>query len=68
MLQRALAVYNALMKLGHDHGLSNVGHYALKVLRLEKTYTDLGVGLDGITTPAELGRDNVVDLNVSKII
>ena len=58
----------ALMKLNHDHGLSNVGQYALKVLRLENTYRDFGVGLDGITTPAEVGKENVVDLHVSKII
>jgi 4-methylaminobutanoate oxidase (formaldehyde-forming) len=48
-------LYDTLMEAGHDHGLTNAGHYAINSLRLEKGYRAWGADISPDDTPLEAG-------------
>lgn len=52
----ALHVYNRLMTTGEKYGISHVGYYASRALRVEKFFAFWGQDLDTMTTPLECGR------------
>ncbi|XP_028034780.1 pyruvate dehydrogenase phosphatase regulatory subunit, mitochondrial [Bombyx mandarina] len=52
----ALHVYNRLMTVGEKYGISHVGYYASRALRVEKFFAFWGQDLDTMTTPLECGR------------
>ncbi|XP_050361325.1 pyruvate dehydrogenase phosphatase regulatory subunit, mitochondrial isoform X1 [Nymphalis io] len=52
----ALHVYNRLMTVGEKYGISHVGYYATRSLRVEKFFAFWGQDLDTMTTPLECGR------------
>ncbi|XP_059055384.1 pyruvate dehydrogenase phosphatase regulatory subunit, mitochondrial isoform X4 [Achroia grisella] len=52
----ALHVYNRLMAEGEKYGISHVGYYASRALRVEKFFAFWGPDLDTKTTPLECGR------------
>ncbi|KAJ8738008.1 hypothetical protein PYW08_000603 [Mythimna loreyi] len=52
----ALHVYNRLMTIGEKYGISHVGYYASRALRVEKFFAFWGQDLDTMTTPLECGR------------
>ncbi|KOB76949.1 Uncharacterized protein OBRU01_04874 [Operophtera brumata] len=52
----ALHVYNRLMTEGQKYGISHVGYYASRALRVEKFFAFWGQDLDTMTTPLECGR------------
>ncbi|XP_026736491.1 pyruvate dehydrogenase phosphatase regulatory subunit, mitochondrial [Trichoplusia ni] len=52
----ALHVYTRLMTVGEKYGISHVGYYASRALRVEKFFAFWGQDLDTITTPLECGR------------
>ncbi|CAH0401761.1 unnamed protein product [Chilo suppressalis] len=52
----ALHVYQRLMAAGEKYGISHVGYYASRALRVEKFFAFWGQDLDTMTTPLECGR------------
>ncbi|XP_047524964.1 pyruvate dehydrogenase phosphatase regulatory subunit, mitochondrial isoform X2 [Pieris napi] len=52
----ALHVYNRLISQGEKYGISHVGYYAARSLRVEKFFAFWGQDLDTMTTPLECGR------------
>ncbi|KAJ0184007.1 hypothetical protein K1T71_000430 [Dendrolimus kikuchii] len=52
----ALHVYHRLMTVGEKYGISHVGYYASRALRVEKFFAFWGQDLDTMTTPLECGR------------
>ncbi|XP_028166816.1 pyruvate dehydrogenase phosphatase regulatory subunit, mitochondrial isoform X4 [Ostrinia furnacalis] len=59
----ALHVYNRLMTVGEKYGISHVGYYASRALRVEKFFAFWGQDLDTMTTPLECGRTWRVKFN-----
>ncbi|KAK6174464.1 hypothetical protein SNE40_017735 [Patella caerulea] len=53
----ALHVYDTLMNAGKDYGIRNAGYYAIRHLRIEKSFAYWGLDLDAHTTPLECGRE-----------
>ncbi|ESO90301.1 hypothetical protein LOTGIDRAFT_233822 [Lottia gigantea] len=53
----ALHVYDTLMTAGTDYGIRNAGYYAIRHLRVEKSFAYWGLDLDEHTTPLECGRE-----------
>ncbi len=51
----AVAVYDALMAAGRDHGIANAGYRAIESLRLEKGYRAWGSDIGPDRTPVEAG-------------
>ena len=52
----ALQIYDNLMKIGRDYGIKNVGHLAMRWLRIEKFIPFWGDELNGDITPHEVNR------------
>ena len=52
----ALHLYDKIMSVGQDYGIKNVGHLALRCLRIEKFIPFWGEELTGETTPNEVNR------------
>jgi len=52
----ALQIYDNLMKVGRDYGIRNVGHMAMRFLRIEKFIPFWAEELTSITTPNEVNR------------
>ncbi|XP_063546967.1 pyruvate dehydrogenase phosphatase regulatory subunit, mitochondrial [Cydia strobilella] len=52
----ALHVYQRIMAAGAKYGISHVGYYASRALRVEKFFAFWGQDLDTTTTPLECGR------------
>ncbi|CAG9781689.1 unnamed protein product [Diatraea saccharalis] len=59
----ALHVYQRLMAGGDKYGISHVGYYAARALRVEKFFAFWGQDLDTMTTPLECGRTWRVKFN-----
>ncbi|MEQ8665051.1 MAG: FAD-dependent oxidoreductase [Rhodospirillales bacterium] len=58
----ALAVYDALMAAGREHGLTNAGYRAIESLRLEKGYRAWGADIGPDYSPFEAGLGWAVKL------
>jgi len=58
----ALAVYDALMEAGAEHGIANAGYRAIESLRLEKGYRAWGSDIGPDFTPLEAGLGWAVKL------
>ncbi|XP_055956518.1 pyruvate dehydrogenase phosphatase regulatory subunit, mitochondrial [Patella vulgata] len=58
-----LHVYDTLMDAGKDYGIRNAGYYALRHLRIEKSFAYWGLDLNAYTTPLECGREFRVKLD-----
>ncbi|MCI0745794.1 MAG: FAD-dependent oxidoreductase [Verrucomicrobia subdivision 3 bacterium] len=54
-VEQSVLVYDALMKTGHEFGITNAGHYTINSLRLEKGYRAWGADLSPDDTPLEAG-------------
>jgi len=52
----ALQIYDNLMKVGRDYGIRNVGHLAMRFLRIEKSIPFWAEELTSRTTPNEVNR------------
>ena len=52
-----LALWEALMEAGRDHGITPYGTEAMHVLRAEKGFIIVGQETDGSVTPVDLGMD-----------
>merc|ERR1719167_877157 len=52
----ALQIYDNLIKVGRDYGIRNVGHLAMRFLRIEKFIPFWAEELTSITTPNEVNR------------
>merc|ERR1719427_146203 len=52
----ALQIYDNLMKVGRDYGIRNVGHMAMRFLRIEKFIPFWAEELTSVTTPNEVNR------------
>lgn len=52
----ALHLYNKIMTVGQDYGIRNVGHLAMRFLRIEKMIPFWGEELTSETTPNEVNR------------
>merc|ERR1712142_931016 len=52
----ALQIYDNLMKIGRDYGIRNVGHLAMRMLRIEKFIPFWGEELTSDTSPHEVNR------------
>jgi len=52
----ALQIYDNLMKVGRDYGIMNVGHLAMRFLRIEKFIPFWAEELTSVTTPNEVNR------------
>ncbi|ESO90302.1 hypothetical protein LOTGIDRAFT_218009 [Lottia gigantea] len=63
----ALHVYDTLMTAGTDYGIRNAGYYAIRHLRVEKSFAYWGLDLDEHTTPLECGREFRVKFGVNFI-
>lgn len=59
----ALHVYNRLIAVGKKYGITHVGYYASRALRVEKFFAFWGQDLDTMTTPLECGRTWRVKFN-----
>lgn len=55
------------MTVGEKYGITHVGYYASRSLRVEKFFAFWGQDLDTMTTPLECGRTWRVKFDVSKI-
>ncbi len=55
-----LALWEAVMGAGADHGITPYGTEAMHVLRAEKGYAIVGQETDGTVTPQDLGMDWIV--------
>ena len=53
------------MTIGEKYGISHVGYYASRALRVEKFFAFWGQDLDTMTTPLECGRTWRVKFDVS---
>ena len=56
----ALHLYDKIMTVGEDFGIKNVGHLALRCLRIEKFIPFWGEELTGETTPHEVRKKTSV--------
>ncbi|MHB1145760.1 MAG: FAD-dependent oxidoreductase [Thiobacillus sp.] len=61
--EHGAAVWNALMKAGHAHGIRPFGVEAQRLLRLEKGHIIIGQDTDGLTTPGEAALDWAVKMD-----
>lgn len=52
----ALHVYNRIMEIGAKYGITHVGYYVSRALRVERFFAFWGQDLDTTTTPLECGR------------
>jgi len=52
----ALQIYDNFMKIGRDYGIRNVGHLAMRMLRIEKFIPFWGEELTADTTPNESNK------------
>jgi len=52
----ALQIYDNLMKIGRDYGIRNVGHLALRFLRIEKSIPFWAEELTSRSNPIEVNR------------
>jgi 4-methylaminobutanoate oxidase (formaldehyde-forming) len=66
--ERALAVWDALVGAGADHGLEVGGYKVLDCLRLEKGYRYLGMDVTVLENPYEAGLGFCVRLNKGAFI
>jgi len=57
---RGLAVWEAVMEMGRDFGITPYGTETMHVLRAEKGYIIAGQDTDGTVTPLDLGMDRLV--------
>ncbi len=64
----ALQVYLQIMKIGADYNIKNVGHLAMRFLRLEKFIPFWGEELTSETTPIEVGRMSKVKFDKPSFI
>lgn len=55
-----LQLYDQIMAVGQDYDIRNVGHLAMRFLRLEKMIPFWGEELTAETTPLEVGRSSKV--------
>ncbi len=62
----ALAVYQALMAAGAEHGIVNAGYRAIESLRLEKGYRAWGADIGPDATPLEAGLGWTVKLKTAQ--
>ena len=62
-IEKMKTLYDALMKSGNDHGISNFGTYAMNSLRMEKAYKGWGSELTTEITPMEAGLERFVDFS-----
>ena len=53
-------LYQRVIELGADYGVTPYGLEALDVLRIEKGHISVGAEIDGRTTPQDLGLANMV--------
>lgn len=60
-MDQTTLVYDTLMDVGRDLGVSNAGHYAINSLRLEKGYRAWGAELSPDDTPLEAGLGFAID-------
>lgn len=60
--EHAVAVYDALMSAGAEHGIANAGYRAIESLRLEKGYRAWGSDIGPDHTPFDAGLDWAVKL------
>jgi len=64
----ALQIYDNLMKIGRDYGIKNVGHLAMRWLRIEKFIPFWGDELNGDITPHEVNRTFKVNFDKERFI
>merc|ERR1719147_465707 len=64
----ALQIYDNLMKVGRDYGIRNVGHLAMRFLRIEKSIPFWAEELTSETTPNQVNRTYKVKLDKSYFI
>ena len=64
----ALQIYDNLMKVGRDYNIRNVGHLAMRFLRVEKFIPFWGEELSSVTTPIEVNRTFKVKLDKPSFI
>ena len=62
-VEQAGKLYDALVEAGGDHGLADVGQYAVGSLRLEKGYRAWKTDFDLDVTPLEGGLSRFIDLD-----
>ena len=63
-----LQLYDQIMAVGQDHDIRNVGHLAMRFLRLEKMIPFWGEELTAETTPLEVGRSSKVKFDKPEFI
>merc|ERR1719309_1324338 len=63
-----LQIYDNLMKVGRDYGIRNVGHLAMRFLRIEKFIPFWGDELNGDITPHEVNRTFKVNFDKERFI
>jgi glycine cleavage system aminomethyltransferase T/glycine/D-amino acid oxidase-like deaminating enzyme len=67
-VEQALALYDAIVAAGDDHGLMHAGYYALESLRVEKAYRAWGHELTPDDTPFHAGLAFAVDFDKGDFI
>ena len=64
----ALHLYDRILSVGRDYGIRNVGHLAMRFLRIEKFIPFWGEELTSESTPIECGRAFKVKFDKDKFI
>ncbi|MDH3760776.1 MAG: FAD-dependent oxidoreductase [Gammaproteobacteria bacterium] len=65
-VESALSVYQALMRVGSEHGIVDAGYRAIESLRLEKGYRAWSADIGPDYTPLEAGLGWALDLESGK--